>query len=936
MARGEVDPALYGRVDQIAYDTGLRTCRNCIVQKQGGAFNRPGTEWVGWTIDSAAQGRIRRWRFNNDQTYILEFGNLKMRVIKQGAQVEEASFPITAITQAVDGVVTATGHNFVAGDHVNIASVEGMTQVNGRTFRVGLVSGDDFQIQDPGTGSNINTEDYTAYSSGGTAARIYEIATPFVTADLQTLQFEQSGDILTITHPNYPPQELARTGDTAWTLTEKSFVSDTARPGSAAVSSPGGPNSWRYKVTAVNQITREEGPAWNVGTARAITGATQANPCRITIATTTPYEDGDTILIEDVVGMVELNNREYEVIVVDGTHLDLRGVDSTNYGAYVSGGNGYETFVNAGASTDPTPSAPHVLTWDPVPGASEYNVYRAIDGFYGFIGVAGYDTFDDINYTPDLTRTPPFANNPFVGPGNYPSVSAYFQQRQLFANTDNAPEDVWATEIGNFKNLSLRDGTRSKDSIRFTLAGREVHEILHMIDVSGRLVILTTNGEWAILGDADGSLTPSAVNARQHTYNGASPVPPVVINNTALYLQGGQTILRDLFFTFDSDSYQGNDLTVEAAHLFRGYTIVDMDYQRQPDSIVWLVRSDGVLLSLTYLREHRLFGWARHDFQGGAVENVAVVREGDKDRVYVTVRRTINGNTVRYIERLADREYTDIRDAIFMDSALSYDGRNADPAHTQRLANGVNWDYTETLDLFSTVPMYGFEDIGNEIQLTGADGKKVRFKITTWFDEFNAQGKVDKTAPESLRDTPTANWAYAVNEIGNLWHLEGEDVSVIGDGFVDASPHNPQVPTRTVQNGTVELGGTYAVIHAGLPYRPDIETLDIDAYPDGTIMHIKKNVTSIALRVHKTRGVFMGPPPDDPEAADATTGLVQVKELVPDPDLEEPPEEVSDVVKEAIPNSYDSHGRVFIRQVDPLPLGVLSVVPIGYIPARGK
>ena len=98
--------------------------------------------------------------------------------------------------------------------------------------------------------------------------------------------------------------------------------------------------------------------------------------------------------------------------------------------------------------------------------------------------------------------------------------------------------------------------------------------------------------------------------------NDFSIAPPIVIGNTIIHLQSKGGIIRDLAFALESDSYTGNDLTVLANHLFEGKTVKEWAYAQAPHSIVWAVLSDGTLAALTYMREHEVWGWSRHDTDG--------------------------------------------------------------------------------------------------------------------------------------------------------------------------------------------------------------------------------------------------------------------------------------------------------------------------------
>lgn len=249
-AAGEVAPLIYGRVDLAKYRIGLKSMLNWFVHAQGGASTRPGTSWVGEVIDSQFLGRLIPFEFSTVQTYVLEFADAKMRVIKDGGYVLETATVITGITTANPPVVTSVAHGYANGDRVYIAGVVGMTQLNGRYFTVANVAANTYEL------SGIDATIYNNYSSGGTAARVYTVVSPFALADLATLKYEQSADTMTLTHPSYAPRKLTRTGHAAWTFATITFAPTTAAP--TGFTSSSGAGAVTYAVTAINDTTGEE------------------------------------------------------------------------------------------------------------------------------------------------------------------------------------------------------------------------------------------------------------------------------------------------------------------------------------------------------------------------------------------------------------------------------------------------------------------------------------------------------------------------------------------------------------------------------------------------------------------------------------------------------------------------------------------------------
>ena len=220
---GELSPRLDGRNDITKYSAGCKTLENFIVYPHGAAARRSGTTFVAEVADSANKTRLIPFEFSTTQTYMLEFSNLKIRVYKDDGSVLEGDKSISAITKANPAVVTATGHGYENGDEVSISGVGGMTEVNGKRFLVAGKTTNTFQLTNK-DGANINSSSFTTYTSGGVSNKVFEITTPYTTAQLFDLKFAQSADVMYITHPSHEVEKLSRTGHTAWTLTDVDFT----------------------------------------------------------------------------------------------------------------------------------------------------------------------------------------------------------------------------------------------------------------------------------------------------------------------------------------------------------------------------------------------------------------------------------------------------------------------------------------------------------------------------------------------------------------------------------------------------------------------------------------------------------------------------------------------------------------------------------------
>ena len=752
-AAGELSPKLYGRVDQALYRIGARKLRNFFVHPAGCVSNRPGTEFVGEVADSSKRGRLIPFQFNGQVTYVLEFGNHLMRVIKDGGYVLSA----------------------------------------------------------PGT--------------------IYQIATPYAVADLALLKYTQSADVMTFCHPSYQPQDLSRTGDAAWTFAPITFAPQVARPGGLALSvATSGSTIYRYKVTAVNADDTEESLP-GLGVSVAISSITRANPAVMTTTAAHNLSSGDEILISGVAGMNEINGRACLVNVTSATTAELRQLDNSNldsstYSAAGSGGTAALCFVRTTAAAILSSTATITVSWGSQAGASKFNVYREDSGTFGIIGSSQTTSFKDTFIKADTSNTPPAGRDPFAG-GNWPSTVAYHEQRKFFANSVKQPQTLWATQTGNFKNMNVSSPTKDDDAITRTLVASQVNAIKHMVSMNV-LILLTSGAEWkCFAGSNSDAITPANCYTKPQSYNGCSDLQPIAANNTILFVQEKGSVVRDISYEFASDSYTGTDRSVWADHLFHGHQIVEWGYAQEPFRIIWAVRDDGVLLGFTYMKEQSVFGWHRHDTDG-FFESVAVISEEGEDVAYFIIRRTINGQNKRYIERLHSRQFDSVADAWFLDCALAYSG------------------------------------------------------------------------------TPTST-------ISGLSHLEGKTVAVLGDGNV--------FPPVVVSGGTISLDSPASEIVIGLPYTAELETLDLDV-GDPTIQGKRKKISAVTVKLENSRGLKIGGVYQNGDYSRLTEVKERSTQMYGTPIGLLTGEE-----RVILDPTWNSNGRILIRQDNPLPCTILVAIP---------
>lgn len=826
---GEISPALQSRATLTKYATGLNLCENMFIRSQGGAYSRPGLRFICEVGDSATTGRLIPFSFNTQQTYILLFQNLTMRVIKDGGLVLKPAATVTNITQANPAVITtSSAHGFVTGETVTMSGVVGMVEINGLSSTITVLTTTTFQLD------TIDSTLFTAYTSGGSAQSdgIYELTTTYTTAELSRLGYTQSADVMTITHPNHDPQNLARTADNAWSINAINYASTVTAPGALT-------------LTAIG------------------TGA-------------------------------GTYNKSYTYVV---TTIDANGIESL------------PSPSNSITTPSLTTTAGVRVTWGAVTGADYYRVYKDPSngtGVYGWIGDTKNATFDDFNIAPIVSDAPPQDRTPFSAANDKPSTVTYYQQRQVFGNTNNEPQAIYTTQTGNFQSLRTSNPARDDDAVTFTIAAQQVNEIRHLVPLD-KLIILTSGAEWKINESQDGILTPSTIGAKPQSYNGAAWVKPVVVNNTAIYVQQKNARVRDLTYQLNVDSYTGNDLSIMAEHLIDGYMITEMAYADEPYGILWCVRNDGILLGLTYQREHQVWAWHRHT-TNGTFESIATVSENNRDAPYVIVKRTINGTTKRYVERIEPVESTLAEDAFYVDSGLSFTGLVANIS-----------DATATNPIvITTTTAHGFT-AGMQVKITDVIGMvEINFGVYTVANPttytFELLG-IDGTAFTAY--TSGGIVKEVVTSITNLGHLENEPVVALCDGNY--------VTGLTVTGGTVTLSTAANKIHIGLYYVPAIELLDLDTEsPTETLKAQEISVSKVTIEMQSSRGGFVG------ARQDSESGLATIfKEIKPRFDADAYTTIALRTYKADvfIEPAWTKGGGVRIEQRAPLPMNILSVIP---------
>jgi len=884
---GELSPSLRSRVDLSKYLSGAALLRNFIVSRHGGILNRAGTKFVSTIrpiLGNAA--KLVPFELSDEDTRILELGNFYMRIIENGEYKKNNEIEITSIDAGTGLITTSAPHQL--SDTPGVAPVppavllKGLTGdwafLNNRIVHVDSIpSTTTFYVYEDDA-LNVGVYDPTgkdAFSGSATMQEIWQLGTQWPAFAALEADYVQSLNTITVAHKLFKPQDIIRQTNGAWTIQDVNLA----------------PTNGPYDVTGVSGGGSDASKAPNVS--------------------------------------------KY-VLTVFNLDTGLESLPGTPLGI-------------SNASLHPLPTSPIIVDnpFATIGKRSVINYYKT-DGYgkdFGFIGSRDSNlSFRDIGIEPDYSVTPPAETEFFKLDAldaeitNFPDVVSIVKQRKIFANFDSDSEAIAASRIGDYENFTVHNPILDDDAIFTKISGLRLNEVRHILELRVP-VVFTASGEW-VLGNEGDALTPSNINPRQHSYNGSSKVKPVVIGSTALYVQARETIIRDLGFDFNVDGYSGNDLTVFSSHLFDDYTIKSMDYQQIPHSILWVVRSDGVLLSLTYIKEQQIFAWCQHDLSGGLVEQVVTVPEGSEDSVYLVVKRKVNGFDLRYIERLEKRNIVQDNTVPFMDAHLSYNGWNTDEdiglTIEQDVAGPEDWTYGQELRLTRNGALtFSEADIGNEYHFPyteEGEPRVLKFKVERYESGdagTQVYGTVNKTVPLSLRSEITSNWGRAVDRVEGLVHLEGKSVSILGDGFVVGSPFNNDYEEYLIENGGLDLDKPYVEIYVGLPYTSDYESLSIDSTKSETLIDKKAIINSVTLDVLETRGLWVGN--KEPQGSDKTQHLNEIKPRSTE-HYDEKTKLKTEAVDVTIQANWEGKGKVFVRQIDPLPATILAVAPNGKFP----
>lgn len=934
-AVGELAPALYARTDITKYQAAAALMRNFYVDYRGGASTRMGTKYILQAYKSATAVRLIPFQASFTVGYELEFGDFYIRFYYAGAPVLEATKAITGATQANPCVLPIAAHGYIVGEWIYVTGILGMTQLNGRYFKV--ISVPDANHVGLGIildGSNVNSSAYTAYVSGGTAARVYTLPSPYAAADnLFLLKYAQSVNSMVICHPSYPPYLLTLVSAASWTITQIVFGSTVSSPTGLGITTTyttgGPPSTWNlaYVVTAVDLNGQESAPSavQNLSITQdpratagsiniswtAVSGAQSYNVYKAELRGTSLVATGAAfgyggnctgVLFTDS-GIDPNFSLTPPVTENPFQGAGVLSITVTAPGAYTTvpavtvaaaPAGGHTTTANAVLQVQGTPTvasggsgviSPYhvgdwvtftggvtlivatidgsnkVVTWQPVsfPGSVAGGISGAgtstpanpvaqisTSGLGGGVtanltwgvgSVSIVSSGDGYLAVPAVTFSAGAAAATAVlgtaSAGN-PTVPLFTNQRLCLAGPLGAPAQFNESQPGAPYNFNITFPAQPDNAIQANIVSNELNSIKALLSMPAGMTVMTDVQAWVINNGSSGSAADAInITAQAQARDGCNDVRPILAGLDILFVQAKGSIIRNLSYDFYRNVYTGMDVSIWSSHLFYGYTIVDMAWAQEPFKIVWATRSDGTLLSLTFAKEQELIGWAHHDTTG-SFKSVSTIVEsaplGNVDAVYMVVERVISGNTVKYIERMAERYFPNgIADAWCVDAGLQYSGA---PATT----------------------------------FTGGE------------------------------------------------HLAGATCTGLADGVVIT-------PFVMSAAGTFTLLTAASKVTVGLAYSPQLKTLQLDL-GDPTVQTKPKKIPAIAVRVQETLGLWIGT---------HLANIVAMNDLVVGQVGSMTNEVVTDLVtgdaQTIVDPDWTPQGQYYITQPNPMPATILGVIP---------
>ena len=856
---GELSEELLGRTDIAKYPVGLEKAVNMFVDYRGAAVSRPGLR-NHVPIDS---DEVKLFRFRAlEDDYLLVLTPSKMRFFRAGGYLLEGSQTVTALDYPT-GVFTCNAHGFSDGDMVYFSADVTPSIVSSQYFEVTAATANTFKVvnfDDDRTIVPIFLQDVVAFGGFPTVSQVHTVATPFASFVLPTLHFEQDNQFGVFTSTESVQMLLEYVNDLSWLLTPFDVTPATVAPAKPTVTTTGaGTFTVLYGVAAV--IDGVETP---ISPLRAFTTSKDA------LSST----NLNRISWNNVLGAQSYNVYK-SLTVLDNNYLnqgEFMGYIGSSYGNQFSDTGLIPDFTKSPA----TRNAPFalgqivdVIVTAPGSGYSFDDQITFSNGDGNFLGYvvlnstggvtavkianagSGYDadgpvpvasiTGSGTGAVLTAVMGPAYPNNIML-----PSTFTKFQQRYVFAGTRAVPMGIWATKPRTKNNFDSSEIVTAGDGYFFSLDAPDVEPVRHLLSLRSGLLVFTAS-EINLLRAEEGKAV-SAVNAlsEPQAYKGASKVKPLKVDLDVIFSETKGGSLVAMQYTEYTNTFQLEDLSVYSKHLITdGGSLQKLDYAAEPHKLIYAVRADGDLITITFDRKNEVTAWTRQETLGD-FRDLCVATVDNSDTVYCAVTRPLKARTVTYLESFAPREVQHIEDAFCVDAGRSLGAKKGNGTITFSSAAGTAVNCTSPTKAF----------IGTSVgDIIYADGGK--FRVDAVLSQYKVKGTWLRDAVKRYHtsDLPrivrTGFWSYVtpVTTVTGLWHLEGELVSVLAD----------EEPAKDVLvvNGSITLSTPATKVCVGLPfisYGKPLPPTTAQAIIDAK----RRTITDVAFRVKNTRGLKFG------------------------------------------------------------------------------
>ncbi len=729
----------------------------------------------------------------------------------------------------------------------------------------------------------------------------YEIVSPYSPEELFGLQYIQSADVMYIACPNHPVQKLGRTSHTNWTIEDVNFVNgpflDENSDEDIHVTASG--------TTGNITITADA----NIFTPNNVGGLFEI----IHVAETNEYTHTFTSADTSANYTVEIG-REF-VWTTNGTWAGTVILEKSTDGGVswltVSSAT-YKSNDNIKLSDKEDDGGLYRFNMKTFTSGSCENslLLWAMDA-KGICRITAYNSPNDVNATvisviDSNEATSRWAEGAWSKRRGYPRALTFFQERLVLAGSEYEPQKLWLSKTGDWPDF-LTD-TTDDSAVTIEIASNKVN-VIQWIYGSDKIFAGTSGGEWSIGPSGDNYvITPTnPPKTRQQSTYGSRPIQGLLLNDAIIYTQRQGKKVRELAYNYEKEGYVSGDLTVLSEHI-TGNGIVEMEYQQQPDSILWCVRGDGQLAGMTYEKEQEVFGWHRQVTDGNVL-SVAVITSSGEDEVWLIVERTIDGINKKYIEQMQPRNFGgEVEDCFFVDCGLTFDGG---PSKT---ITGI----TKATPGVVSCTGHGFND-GDQVKIADACGMvEINNKIFTVsnpdansFELRDAADSIDWVTSGYTAYTSGGNVKKVEKDFDELGHLEGKNVVSLGDGAVDAN--------GVVTNGEFSLNNYYNKVHIGLPYTSKLKTQELHIETQmGSSQGRTKRISKVTLRLNESgSGIYIGPDADN-------LRLVPLRKTT-DPMTRAVPLFTGLSEQVYFPAAYSVASEVYLEQSNPLPLKLLAI-----------